>query len=215
VYTGYFTDKPFVLAIILLLVGPYMLFYGRKHIDVILYVATAIFFFYLSLYVFKRLGMLDYIDKSAIVRSGSLLMTILAFALAITIAGMAGQASYKFQPLGKTFLGALAGYFFGCFVYNLFFIFWNKALVTLIVCQAVFTLVGGYLGFKLRDGFTIISTALLGAFATVRGISIFAGGYPAEFDLYQDITSGNAKPNAIMFAYMGSMVALFALGFAY
>lgn len=213
-YRGYFTEKPFVLAILLLLVGPYMLFYGRKHIDVILYIATAIVFFYMSLYLFKRLGMLDYIDKSALV-SGNLGLTIFAFALAIGIAGLAGHTSSTFQPLGKLFLGALAGYFFGSFVYNLFFIFWNKALVTLIVCQAVFTLVGGYLGYKLRDGFTIISTAILGAFATVRGISIFAGGYPTEFDLYKDITSGNAKPDVILFAYMGSMVALFALGFAY
>jgi len=67
----------------------------------------------------------------------------------------------------------------------------------------------------LRDGFTIISTSILGAFATVRGIAIFAGGYPSEFDLYRDITSGNAKPNGVMFAYMGAMVALFAIGFAY
>lgn len=67
----------------------------------------------------------------------------------------------------------------------------------------------------MRDGFTIISTSILGAFATVRGVAIFAGGYPAEFDLYRDITSGNAKPDGMLFAYMGAMTALFALGFTY
>jgi len=61
----------------------------------------------------------------------------------------------------------------------------------------------------------IISTSIIGAFATIRGISIFAGGYPSEYDLYRDITSGNAKPDGLLFAYMGAMAALFALGFAY
>lgn len=44
---------------------------------------------------------------------------------------------------------------------------------------------------------------------------MLAGGYPNEFDLYRDITSGNAKPNMVLFAYMGAMVVLFALGFSY
>jgi len=64
VSTGYFTDKPFVLAILLLLVGPFMLFYGRKQIDVILYVVTAVVFFYIALFVFHKIGMLNYIDKN-------------------------------------------------------------------------------------------------------------------------------------------------------
>jgi hypothetical protein len=134
-------------------------------------------------------GWLDYIDKTSF-SSGNLGYTILAFAMSIVIAGVAGHVAYTFKPVGKTYLGALAGYFLGNFVYNLFFIYWNKALATLIVCQAVFTLIGGYLGYKLRDGFTIISTSILGAYLIVRGISFFAGGYPDELDLYQDITSG-------------------------
>jgi len=133
VQTGYFTDKPFVLAIILLIVGPFMLFYGRKQIDSILYIATAIVFFYMALFVFQKMGMLDYIDKNSL-GSGNLGLTIFAFAVAICAAGLAGHTSYTFKPLGKLFLGALAGYFFGCFIYNLFFIFWNKALVTLVIC---------------------------------------------------------------------------------
>jgi len=92
---GYFTDKPFVLAILLLLVGPFMLFYGRKKIDVILYVATAIFFFYLALYIFQSLGMLNYINKSAL-GGGSLGLTIFAFALAVCAATLAGHVSYTF-----------------------------------------------------------------------------------------------------------------------
>lgn len=118
----------------MLLVGPFMLFYGRKQIDVILYIATAIVFFYMALFVFHKFGMLNYIDKNAIMGSGNLGLTIFSIALAICAALLAGHTSYTFKPLGKLFLGGLAGYFFGSFVYNLFFVFWNKALVTLIVC---------------------------------------------------------------------------------
>lgn len=213
-YRGYFTEKPFVLAVLLLLIGPFMLFYGRKQIDTILYISTAFVFFYLSLFVFHKLGMLNYIDKNT-PGDGNLGLVLFSFALAMCAALLAGHTSYTFKPLGKLFLGGLAGYFFGCFVYNLFFIFWNKALVTLIVCQTVFLVIGAYLGYQLRDGFVIISTSILGAFATVRGIAMFAGGYPSEYDLYRDITSGNAKPDGVLFAYMGAMTALFALGFTY
>jgi len=110
-----------------------MLFYGRKQIDIILYITTSIVFFYMALFVFHRLGMLDYIDKNSM-GSGNLGLVIFSFALAICAALLAGHTSYTFKPLGKLFLGGLAGYLLGSFFYNLFFIFWNKALVTLVIC---------------------------------------------------------------------------------
>lgn len=83
--------------------------------------------------IFYKLGMLDYLDKSALVATGHLGYVILSIALALCAGLLAGHTAATFKPVGKTFLGTLAGYFFGSFVYNLFFVFWNKALVTLVI----------------------------------------------------------------------------------
>jgi len=44
---------------------------------------------------------------------------------------------------------------------------------------------------------------------------MFTGGYPSELELYRDVKTGFENANGLMYAYMGSMAALFALGVAY
>ena len=46
------------------------------------------------------------------------------------------------------------------------------------------------LTFKMSDQFMIFSTALMGSYMLVRGVSLYAGGYPNEFEMMQELDSG-------------------------
>ena len=53
----------------------------------------------------------------------------------------------------------------------------------------------------------ILGTSLIGAFLFIRGIGLLAGGYPNEFQLHNDIISGDIKNMPwTAYVYMIAMV---------
>mmetsp|Transcript_3188 Transcript_3188/g.3810 ORF Transcript_3188/g.3810 Transcript_3188/m.3810 type:complete len:111 (-) Transcript_3188:2-334(-) len=62
---------------------------------------------------------------------------------------------------------------------------WSLMIVGGLLC-AVATL-------KFYNLVMIIGTSIIGAFLLIRGIGVFAGGYPNEFQLHNEIISGNMK----------------------
>jgi len=70
----------------------------------------------------------------------------------------------------------------------------------------------GYLAFIWEDHIVILATSLIGAYLFIRGISIFAGGFPNEITLYQEISEGTASFSDTFIGYLVGIGALFALG---
>ena len=77
----------------------------------------------------------------------------------------------------------------------------------------IFGIVLGVLSFIWFDYIVIICTSILGGYLFIRGISLFAGGYPNEFTLYERIKVGDisAVPGTF-YAYMVGMLILIGLG---
>ena len=76
-------------------------------------------------------------------------------------------------------------------------------------------MVAAGLSFVLRSHILIISTAFVGSYGFIRGISFYAGGYPNEFTLYDRIKHGlieNIEPT--FYAYFASILVLFIIGLA-
>ena len=61
-------------------------------------------------------------------------------------------------------------------------VFWG----IIVVSAMIFTV----LTFKMSDQFMIFSTAMMGSYMLVRGVSFYAGGYPNEFEMMQELDSG-------------------------
>lgn len=88
---------------------------------------------------------------------------------------------------GVAVLGGGAGAALALLICNTFgvrnpWIFWS----ILVALAIVFTI----LTFKLDNQFMIFTTALMGSYMLVRGVSLYAGGYPNEFELMQELDSG-------------------------
>lgn len=70
------------------------------------------------------------------------------------------------------------------------------------------------LSFKKSDHIMILSTALIGSYGIIRGLSFYFGGYPNEFEVADMIQSGDTDdiPYNTFFIYLGLMVISFGVG---
>ena len=115
-------------------------------------------------------------------------------------------------------MGALLGYIIGQILYNLAL---NRININQTALQIiVYVLCIGVciaLSILLFNIVTIFATALIGAYAVIRGISIFAGGFPNETtiaDLVKNDETEQLKNllTWIVYLYLGGWVILFVIG---
>jgi len=74
---------------------------------------------------------------------------------------------------------------------------------------------GAILGYWMSTGVIIMFSSFLGAFMTVRGVSLFAGGYPNELTLAKLIQMGHITWDSfpkIFYAYLACMLVLTFIG---
>lgn len=57
--------------------------------------------------------------------------------------------------------------------------------------MGVLGLLGAITAVKFYKLLNIIGTSIIGAFLFIRGIAIYAGGYPNEFQLHNELVAGN------------------------
>ena len=63
--------------------------------------------------------------------------------------------------------------------------FWTANFYLLVGMDIAFSALFGYLTFVLYERVLIFGTALIGAYAFTRGVSMFAGHFPSEIVLMQ------------------------------
>jgi len=104
-----------------------------------------------------------------------------------------GYFTWSFLRIGIILIGLWAGATLGALLFQSVFylatsevwMLWSLMIVGGLLC-AVATL-------KFYNLVMIIGTSIIGAFLLIRGIGVFAGGYPNEFQLHNEIISGNMK----------------------
>jgi hypothetical protein len=140
---------------------------------------------------------------------------VLSFILAFAIGGLVGFLMKTFFLVGFCIMGFFAGYTLGGLLYSLVFISFIQSTYFLGFLTFGLGAVVAFLCYKQRDHLAILTTALLGAYAFVRGISLFIGNYPNEIQLYQDIKNNTATYSYAFIGYLAAMAVLFVLGSIY
>lgn len=84
--------------------------------------------------------------------------------------------------------------------------------VTLGVGAGVLGLVFGVLAIFMMRFVVVIATSVVGAYAVMRGIGSFAGNYPDEFALKDELMKGDTNLPWQTYAYLGGWAALSLLG---
>ena len=109
-------------------------------------------------------------------------------------------------------MAAAAGFFLGITLYQFAF-HWLNNLYVLIGLAVGFAVILGVLSFVYFDKILIFGTALIGAYSFVRGISLFAGHFPNEILVMQQLSHGqNPHFDNIFYAYMAGIVVMFVAG---
>ncbi len=181
----YVSEHPWILAVILIVLGAITAFRGRKFFNVLIGVISGLLTFIVSMLIFSAFGMVDYLDPFS--KDGSIGVTIVAFLLAIVLAVIVGLLIFKFAALvGLLVLAITVGFFLGITAYNTLFNWANNGWV-MLGCGLLGAIILGILARKFHDSIMILGTSFLGAYAFIRGWSLFFGKFPNEYVMFEQM----------------------------
>jgi hypothetical protein len=144
-YKSFLQDNPWFVAIIFILLGPILNFWGRKFIPWVIGIVTGLTAFTVLLIVFQFLGLLDWFDSSKTDTSG--VAAFISIVVAIIIGFATGYFfKNKFLKIGFLILGGVAGFFLGGIVYTSFMVELNS-LTYMWLTIIFFIIVGGCLAY--------------------------------------------------------------------
>lgn len=142
----------------------------------------------------------------------------LIIVLASAVGCLAGYFMSKIQWLPGFIFGGLLGFVLGFFIFNLAlrYIQSNPAVVFWI-CISACVVVGCLIGYFYEEFIAILCTGIVGAYGIIRGISIMAGGFPDERQVYELGSKGEwdqmkALLTPVIFAYLAGFLVLSAAG---
>lgn len=196
-------SNAWIFAIVFMVVGAFSLVLGLKLIRPTLFIFGTFSTVALILFLFYVLILPNNVKEWVgwVILSVSVLLGLIV-----------GFFASKLIRVGVFVLGVWGGIGIALILNNTVFYKINSVAV-LWVMIAVFGLVLGILSFVWFDYIVIICTSILGGYLFIRGISLFAGGYPNEFTVYERIRDGDmsAVPGTF-YAYLAGIVILIAMG---
>jgi len=113
--------------------------------------------------------------------------TVLACSILIGLLG--GFLLYKCQRLGASVIAGWGGFLCGILI-NTTCLSYAESEALFWIVNIACALVAAVLAFFFFFTAIILATALSGAYLFIRGISLYAGGFPNEFDFIKQLENG-------------------------
>lgn len=188
-------------GLILLAVGLLCAFFGRKLMKPVIFIITFMTVGFASLLIFYGLFLST---------NNTTWVFWVMFVVCAILGIIAGFLGVKFPRVGTGFLTGLTGFFVAILLMQTFQLRNNIAFW--IIASASFVLPFGF-AFIMSNYIIIISTAILGGYFTIRGISAFAGNFPNEFTIVQELQNGALESLPWQFyLYLVGMIGVAAIG---
>ena len=178
--TEWLASNPWIFAVILLIVGPLIAFFGKRWFPYIGAIIAAIA-------VMDGIALLaGYMGWLSTSWSPYVILAV-AIMIGLCVAGIVVKAIWILVGIA----GITAGFFFGLFIFGLMAASTNHAEHwELIALGIVFAIVGGILSFKWGRQIVVISTSFFGSYLFMRGWTFIFTGYPSESELWSNIKHG-------------------------
>ena len=193
-----FMDKYYYLwGAGLIVLGIFLCFFGNRFVNAVIFtvVGVGVFLILGSLFFYLFLGKVkeDWAKW-------------LSLAAIIVVSLGLGFLVMRLRKWGIAIVAAWGGVMLG-FVLTTAFVVENKwaYYAILIGCGAACF----FVAFKIETTVVIIITGFVGAYALVRGVSLYAGGFPSETQLHDEIASGAvtwATFDKTFYIYLGAIV---------
>ena len=184
---------------VLIILGVIFAFFGNKVINLVIFLtgAFAVFIILSSLFVNYALKKVD--------KNWVLWVAIVVIAL-IAIGG--GILLRKFRKVGVSLFAAWGGVMLGFLVTTTFAVANVYAFYAILIAGAIGMF---FITYKLEQVVVIMLTAFIGSYALIRGISLYAGGFPSEASLHEEIASHAITWKQMPKAFYGYLVGIVIL----
>ena len=192
----------------MIVIGGVVNFFGRKFFQYTLAALGFLFGSMTSLLLLSLAGLLDGLNND----NKPLWLAIVCIVICIGLGVLCGWLLFRTWMIGACIVGAIAGTFGAIVLYQTVFAatesFWILFLFIIAGASA-----GVFLVHKFFDMVLIVSTSFIGAYCFVRGISMFAGGFPNEIVTFDKLSEGiDPEFSDYFYAYLAVIVTLTVLG---
>lgn len=182
-----------------IVIGLFLAFLGRKMFNVALFIVATIIVAGLILFIFYATFLSDNTEAW---------VSWLVVSLAVLVGLVGGFLAYKLEKIGACLLCGWGGFCLGVLL-NETVLYLASSAVLFWCVNIGLAVIFGVLGFVLFNQAVMIATAFLGSYMTMRGIGLFAGGFPNEYALVNMIESGaisNIDP--VFYAYLAGIFVM-------
>ena len=211
-FSRYFVNNPAILGVIAIVFGLIVAFQGRKFFEYTIFATGSIVGFGITMLLFQFLSMLSSKQGSELSFLGSLFSYAFSLAMAIFL----GYILYRMLDIGAAIMGAIGGVFLALTVNQVLF-FWVDGQASEIIFWTLALLLGVYLAYLSKvqyHNIVILGTAVLGAYSTVRGLSLFfPGTFPVETEIFKQIAEDTIDP--LFYSYVAGFIVTSIVGALY
>lgn len=160
------------------MLGIFLAFYGNKFVNIVIFSVIALAVFVIVGSLFFQLFLKKVSEEWA---------QWLCLAGIIALACGAGYTVMKFRKYGVGLFAAWGGVMLGFVVTAAFLV---KNVYAYYGTLAAFAIVMFWLAIKVEKTVVIMITSFMGSYLLVRGVSLYAGGFPNETALRAEIADG-------------------------
>lgn len=196
-------EYSYIWGVLFIVGGVFLCFFGRKLVKAAIFMVTAIFVVAGILLLFYT----TFLSDTTEVWVG---WTVLVCSILLGL--VAGFFMMKLERVGAAVLAGWGGFLIGLML--------NEMVLYKAESQALFwcitigcAIVAAVLSFIFYEHVLINMTAFAGAYMLIRGISLYAGGFPNEFTLAEQLKAGDTSAFTNWFyLYMGGIVIVAIVG---
>lgn len=204
--TQFLDDYYYLWGAALIIIGLGLAFWGNKAVNVVIFLVTTLVVFVILGSIFFKLFMDKVKEDWA---------KWLSVAVIVAIGAGAGYMLAKYRKYGVGLLAGWGGVMIGFVITSSFAVGNQYAFYAILAVSAV---VMFYLAVKLEETVIILVTSFIGAYATVRGVSLYVGGFPSETELHVEISSGAVDWETYdkkFYIYLGAILVMTCISALY
>jgi Domain of unknown function (DUF4203) len=210
----FFSDFPYILALVLVGFGVASAFFGGYVFDwVVASIAGLIVFMITAVLLDAMIGGFSVLAKGHNATFGRVLLALLSFVISGAAAFAAGFFIKKTSDIALGVLGGIGGFFGAFLLYSLVFAKFVTATTWLLWITLFAGVFGGaFIAYKFKQNILIQLTAVVGAYALIRGISLLAGGFPNEMEMMSQMKAGTFVLDNSFYGYLAAIVGTAVAG---
>ena len=206
--TMFLTKYSFLLGAVLIVGGLFLGFFGNKFVNFVIglvgFLASAVILLWISFWVIEQAN-----------KAPEEWVMWVTLAVCLLLAGGIGFLLVKSRKIGIAIVAGWGGATLGFILTTTFVVestpgYWGIIAACAVVCA--------FFAFKTEKLVIMLATALIGAYLSIRGISMYAGGFPNESSLHAELQSGAITWDTFpktFYAYFAGIVVLSIISFFY